>query len=90
MPAEARGHARRLASGKWQLRYYDHAGTRHSGGVFETKSKALNHYRDMIEPELHGVARARRDLTVQQLADVFLERHARLSPPAPHRHSTNV
>jgi hypothetical protein len=26
MPAEARGHVRKLPSGKWQLRYYDGKG----------------------------------------------------------------
>jgi integrase len=78
MPAEARGHARRLASGKWQLRYYDRAGTRRTGGAFDSKTEALNHYRDVIEPELHGRATARRDLTLQQLADLFLHRHAKV------------
>ena len=34
MPAEARGHVRKLPSGKWQLRYYDPRGGRRSGGAF--------------------------------------------------------
>ena len=42
------------ASGKWQLRYYDSKGGRRSGGAFSTKSEAWNHYRDVVEPELHG------------------------------------
>lgn len=40
MPAEARGQARRLPSGRWQLRWYTGRGDereRHSGGVFNTK-----------------------------------------------------
>ena len=78
MPAEARGHARRLTSGKWQLRYYDRTGKRRTGGVFDTRTEALNHYRDVVDPELHGRATARRDLTLQQLADLFLERHAKV------------
>lgn len=79
MPAEARGHARRLSSGKWQLRYYGRDGKRRSGGVFATRTEALNHYRDVIEPELHGRPAARRDLTFQELADVFLDRHSKIA-----------
>ena len=75
MPAEARGHVRKLASGKWQLRYYDKQGGHRSGGAFPTKSEAWAHYRDVVEPELHGRPVARRDLTLQELVDVFLERH---------------
>jgi hypothetical protein len=43
MPAEARGHVRKLPSGKWQLRYYDSKGGRRSGGAFPTKSEAWAH-----------------------------------------------
>src|SRR5436189_5187185 len=74
MPAEARGHVRKLASGKWQLRYYDREGRRRSGGAFSSKSAALSHYRDVLEPELDG-RQVRPDLTLQQLADLYLERH---------------
>ena len=45
MPAEARGHVRKLPSGLWQLRYYDRDGMRRSGGAFPSKSAALSHYR---------------------------------------------
>lgn len=75
MPAEARGHARKLPSGNWQLRWYDSERRRRSGGAFPTRSEALRHYRDVIEPELHGVPVRRRDVTLDQLADTFLERH---------------
>jgi hypothetical protein len=76
MPAEARGHVRKLPSGKWQLRYY--AKGRHcSGGAFATKSEAWAHYRDVIEPELRGRAVARRDVTLSDLVDTFLERQGR-------------
>ena len=82
MPAEARGHVRKLSSGKWQLRYYDKAGRRRSGGAFQSKSAALAHYRDVIEPELNGRAPVRRDVRLQELAETFLERHGAIAKPA--------
>ena len=82
MPAEARGHVRKLPSGKWQLRYYDAKGGHRSGGAFSTKSEAWAHYRDVVEPELHGRSVARRDLTLSELVDVFLERHGKVAKPA--------
>jgi integrase len=81
MPAEARGHVRKLPSGKWQLRYYAKGGHR-SGGAFASKTEALNHYRDVVEPELHGRSVARRDLTLSELVNVFLERHGKVAKPA--------
>lgn len=75
MPAEARGHTRRLPSGKWQLRWYDRDGRRRSGGAFPSKTEALNHYRDVVEPGLDG-RDPRADLTLSELADLYLERHA--------------
>ena len=63
MPADASEQIRQLPSGKWQLRYYDRKGVRHSGGAFPSKSAARAHYRDVIEPELNGRPVARRDLT---------------------------
>jgi integrase len=80
MPAEARGQARRLPSGKWQLRYY-REGKRCTGGVFDTRSAALRHFRDVVEPELNGRVAARKDVTLTELADVFLERHSTLAQP---------
>src|SRR5262245_4893948 len=81
MPAEARGHVRKLPSGKWQLRYYDAKGGHRSGGVFSSKTEALNHYRDIIEPEIQGRPVARRDLTYSELVATFLERHAIVAKP---------
>ena len=43
MPAERKEQIRKLPSGKWQLRYYDRKGARHSGGVFPSRARA--HYR---------------------------------------------
>lgn len=79
MPAEARGHVRKLPSGKWQLRYYDSKGARHSGGAFPTKSEAWKHYDDVVKPELSGTPAARRDVTLTELVDVFLERHGKIA-----------
>ena len=75
MPATPRGHARRLPSGKWQLRYYDSDGNRCSGGAFPSKSSALDHYRNVIEPKLDGVE-PKPALTLAEFADLYLERHA--------------
>ena len=75
MPADAREQITRLPSGKWRLRYYDRDGVRHSGGVFPSKSAAREHYDEVVKADLDGRPVARRDLTLQELADVFLERH---------------
>src|SRR5262245_8184295 len=82
MPAEARGHVRKLPSGKWQLRYYNRNGRHRSGGVFASKTEALNHYRDVVEPEISGKPIARRDFTLAELVDTFLDRHEMVAQPA--------
>jgi hypothetical protein len=82
MPAEARGHVRKLPSGKWQLRYYDAKGGRRSGGAFSTKSEAWAHFRDVVEPEVRGRPGARRDITLTELVDTFLDRHGKVAKPA--------
>jgi integrase len=81
MPADAREQIRQLPSGKWQLRFYDRKGVRHSGGAFPSKSAARAHYRDTIEPAISGTPKARRDLTFSDLVEVFLERHAIVAKP---------
>jgi hypothetical protein len=57
MPADRKEQIRQLPSGRFQLRYYDRQGVRHSGGVFPSKSAARAHYRAVIEPELTGKPR---------------------------------
>jgi integrase len=74
MPAIQRGHARKLPSGRWQLRYYAD-GERQTGGTFPSKSAAMTHYRDVIEPRLNG-AEPVPELTLAELVDLYLERHA--------------
>ncbi len=80
MPAMQRGHARKLPSGKWQLRYYEPDGTRKTGGTFPSKSAAMQHYRETIEPRLDG-AEPMPELTLSKLVDVYLERHAAVVRP---------
>lgn len=75
MPATPRGHARRLPSGKWQLRYYDEHGSRKTGGVFTSKSAAMKHYRDTVEPRLNGDPEPPPELSLSELVDVYLRRH---------------
>ena len=85
MPADQRGSARKLPSGLWQLRYFVGEGKerkRLSGGVFKTETAAHRHFRDVIEPELNGRPVARRDLTLSELVDLFLERHGKVAKPA--------
>jgi hypothetical protein len=54
---------------------------RHSGGAFPSRAAARAHYRDVIEPGLNGKPIARRDLTLSDLVEVFLERHAIVAKP---------
>jgi integrase len=82
MPALQRGHARRLPSGKWQLRYYDNDGERRTGGVFPSKTAAMRHYRNVIEPQLDagdGVVAPPR--TFEELAAVFVARFRTVRSP---------
>lgn len=75
MPATQRGQAYRLGPNRWGLRYYDAAGARRRKSPFPSKSAALAHYRDVIEPQLHGAPTAPR-LTLAEFIPVYLERHA--------------
>jgi integrase len=78
MPPVQRGHARKLPSGRWQLRYYDDQGEHHSGGVFQSKSQALAYYRDSLEPMLTGTPSPRLEMTLSELVDVYLARHRQI------------
>src|SRR3954452_22215025 len=77
MPATQRGQAYKIAPGKWGLRYYDRDGVRRRKSPFPSKSAALAHYRDVIEPELRGEAPATADVTLAEFIDLYLARHAR-------------
>jgi integrase len=73
MPSVQRGQLYQR-NGNWGFRYYDADGTRRRRGGFETRTEALQ----VLENELRGVRLgplARRDLTVQELVDEYLEQH---------------
>ncbi len=76
MPPTARGQAYRLAPNKWGLRFYDAEGVRRRKSPFASKSAALAHFRDVIEPQLRGEPAPLPDLTLAELADLYLKRHA--------------
>lgn len=76
MPASQRGEPYKLKSGKWGLRSYDAAGVRRRKSPFPSKTAALNHYRDVIEPQLRGEPAALPELTLAELVELYLERHA--------------
>lgn len=75
MPQTQRGQAYKLNSGKWGLRYYDAQGNRRRKSPFPSKSAALAHYRDLIEPRLLGQPTEQSDLTLGEFVPVYLERH---------------
>jgi integrase len=76
MPATQRGQAVKLSSGKWSVRYYDAEGARRRQSPFGSKSAALRHFRDVIEPQILGEPAAVPELTLSALVALYLERHA--------------
>jgi integrase len=76
MPATQRGQAYRLGPHRWGLRYYDANGQRRRKSPFPSKTAALDHYRNVIEPELRGDPVPMPEITLVELVDLFLERHA--------------
>jgi integrase len=76
MPPTQRGQPYRLASGRWGLRYYDANGVRRRKSPFATRSAALRWYRDVIEPQLRGELPVAPELTLCELVELYLERHA--------------
>jgi integrase len=76
MPAIQRGQAYRLGPNRWGLRYYDHDGARRRKSPFPSKSAALAHYRDVVEPHLRGEPAPAPELTLAELVDLYMERHA--------------
>jgi integrase len=76
MPPLATGNPYKLGPRRWGLRYVDNDGQRQrTREKFPSRSAALRHYRDVIEPELRG-DRPKADLTLLQLVEVYLDRHA--------------
>jgi integrase len=76
MPATQHGQPYRLGTGKWGLRYYDENGMRRRKSPFPSKSAALRHYRDVIEPQLRGEPAPLPELTLAELVELYLDRHA--------------
>jgi len=76
MPAIQRGQAYPLGRRRWGLRYYDESGVRRRKSPFRSKSAALEHYRDVIEPRLRGEPEPLPELTFAELVPLYLERHA--------------
>ena len=77
MPAIQRGQAYRLKGGGWGLRYYVNGTRRRAKGRrWETKSAALRHFRDVIEPRLRGEPEPTPELTLAELVERYLDRHA--------------
>lgn len=76
MPAIQRGQAYKISSGKWGLRYYDAEGVRRRKTPFASKSAALAHYRDVIEPQLRGEPTRAPELTLDTLVELYLTHHA--------------
>lgn len=76
MPAIQRGQAYRLGPNRWGLRYYDAHGDRRRKSPFQSKSAALAHYREVIEPQLRGEPVALPELTLAEFVPLYLERHA--------------
>jgi hypothetical protein len=56
-------------------------GKRQRESPFPSKSAALTHYRDVIEPELRGEPAPAPELTLAELVPLYLERHAALVRP---------
>ncbi len=76
MPQTQRGQAYRLGPKRWGVRYYDDSGARRRKSPFPSKSAALAHYRDVIEPRLRGDRIRLPDLTLAEFVPLYLERHA--------------
>lgn len=86
MPSVQRGRVEKLPSGRWSARWYDECGKRRRQGGFSTKSAA----RTWLDDKMEEVAALRRgDLppvthrprTVNELLDVFVEKHGRNLDP---------
>jgi hypothetical protein len=76
VPPVQRGQAYRLGANRWGLRYYDRAGVRQrTREKFHSKSAALQHYREGIEPQLRGEQPAV-EYTLAEFVPLYLERHA--------------
>jgi integrase len=74
MPPEQRGSAHRTATG-WGLRWRDNGQRKFQSG-FKSKSSALKHYREVIEPRLNGTSGVDPSTTLAEYVDLYLQGHA--------------
>src|SRR5215208_417414 len=75
MPAKQRGPAYSLGATRGHLRRRAGTGRRHHRSPFRSKSAALAHYRNVVEPDLRGDSVPTPTLTVAELVPIYLERH---------------
>src|SRR5262249_2649196 len=76
VPAEQRGSAYRLKTkGKWGVRWREHGRLLHKS-PFNSKTEALNYYRDEIAPRLAGHGSEGRRLTFREFAIKYLAAHS--------------
>jgi integrase len=73
MPSAQEGQVFKNRGRAWAFRYYDAEGTRRTKGGFETKTEARQALKQKLD-ELAG-PEVRRDLTLQELVDEYLEQH---------------
>lgn len=83
MPAEPRGYVRSLKTGEKVLCYRDLQGREQRARSstnkvlkFKSKTAALNHFRDVIAPQLRGDEPDKRQTTLRDFGEIFLKRHA--------------
>src|SRR5581483_3847650 len=87
MPPTQRGQAYKVGAGRWGLRYFDTDGVRRRKSSFPSKSAALAHYRDVIEPRLRGDPVPMAELTLSEFVDLYLERQGTTVRPERSRRS---
>jgi integrase len=76
MPSVQRGEVKKLAGGSWAYRSRDATGRRRQVGGFRTKGEASAALSDALdEVRLGPLAAARREWTVSQLVERYLEQH---------------
>lgn len=76
MPSTQTGQPYRLGPNRWGIRYYDRDGVRRRKSPFPSKPAALRYYRETIEPQIRGEAPPPAELTLSELVELYLERHA--------------
>ncbi len=75
MPATRRGSAYRLGPNRWGIRYRVD-GKLQRKSLFQSKSAALAHHREVIEPQMLGIPQATPDVTLATFIEIYLSRHA--------------